>query len=49
MPLATPRIGLAAVVAAITAICVLLVPFTITAAAAGARRQGLRLAGSGES
>ncbi|MFI7635111.1 low temperature requirement protein A [Nonomuraea sp. NPDC049400] len=49
LPLATPVIGVAAVVAAITALCVLLVAVTITTAAAGARRQGLQPAGSGES
>ena len=46
LPLATPRIGVAAVVAAITATCVLLVAVTITAA--GARRQGRPSLSSGE-
>ncbi|MEU4231660.1 low temperature requirement protein A [Nonomuraea sp. NPDC026600] len=49
LPLATPRIGLAAVVAAITAGCVLLVAVTITSAAAGARRHGPRPLSPGES
>jgi low temperature requirement protein LtrA len=51
LPLATPRIGVAAVVAAITAICVLLVAVTITTAAVRARageRRHARGPGSGE-
>lgn len=46
LPLATPRLGVAAVVAAITAICVLLVAVAI---ATGARRRGPRPVGSGQS
>ncbi|MFI7610008.1 low temperature requirement protein A [Nonomuraea terrae] len=38
LPLATPQIGMAAVVAAITGLCVVLVAVTITTAAAGAGR-----------
>ncbi|WP_433427820.1 low temperature requirement protein A [Nonomuraea sp. CA-141351] len=49
LPLATPWIGMAAVVAAITAICVLLLAVTITTAAARARRQGPQPSSSGES
>ncbi|MER5321571.1 low temperature requirement protein A [Streptosporangium roseum] len=53
LPLATPWIGMAAVVAAITAVCVLLVAFTIWTAAvgvrAGARRHGPPSTASGES
>lgn len=51
LPLATPRIGMAAVVAAITAICVLLVAVTITTAAVRARageRRHARGPGSSE-
>ncbi|MCA2219709.1 low temperature requirement protein A [Nonomuraea aurantiaca] len=53
LPLATPRIGVAAVVAAIAAGCVLLVAVTIMTAAvgarAGARRQAPQPVSSGES
>ncbi|MEV2272262.1 low temperature requirement protein A [Nonomuraea africana] len=52
LPLASPWIGVAAVVAAIAAVCVLLVAFTIWTAAvknrAGARRHGPRSSGPGE-
>ncbi|MEV1173644.1 low temperature requirement protein A [Nonomuraea sp. NPDC049784] len=47
LPLATPWTGMAAVVAAITAICVLLLAVTIMTAAAGARRQGPQPSNSG--
>ncbi|MER6006159.1 low temperature requirement protein A [Nonomuraea angiospora] len=49
LPLAAPWIGVAAVVAAITALCVLLVAVSITTAAAGRRRQGPLPSTSGES
>ncbi|WP_433516916.1 low temperature requirement protein A [Nonomuraea sp. CA-143628] len=52
LPVATPRIGVAAVVAAIAACCVVLVAVTIMAAAvgarAGARRQGPLPSSSGD-
>ncbi|MET9246749.1 low temperature requirement protein A [Nonomuraea sp. NPDC003709] len=49
LPLAAPWIGVAAVVAAITTLCVLLVAVSITTAAVGRRRQGPLLSTSGES